>query len=526
MTTAGAPSRAELPPHDLAAEEALLGDVLVLPHALAQVADVVAADDFYSPGHGHIYAALVELRGEDGAAVDALVLADRLRQRGQLDAVGGPEHLTALSARTSGAFTRHAHTIADHAHRRRLIASALQIAETARTGADPRPALDGLTALADAKVDKRAGVVRLSDVAPERVNWLWPGRLPLGKLVMLDGDPSVGKSTLSVDIAARLTTGSPMPDGSRLASPADVVLMSAEDGAADTIRPRLDAAGGDPSRVHLFVEVADTAPDGSPRRRPPSLPVDVARLERLVVDTGAKLVIVDVLAAYLGGADSHKDTDVRRVLHPLAAMAARTGCVVICLRHLSKSGGANPIYRGGGSIAFIGAARVGLLAAADPEDDSRRVLAVSKSNLAAIPDALAYRLVDSPEHGCARVQWEGATAHRAADLLLVRDEEQSDAHDAAAVLAEILADGPLWVKQARDAMAEAGFNKDQARRAKERLRVRSIKVGRPGDPDSGWKWELPEGGKREGEGGEGGSTPNPAPFASFVPPSEPEDDAA
>src|SRR5262249_61214174 len=107
----------------------------------------------------------------------------------------------------------------------------------------------------------------------------------------------------------------------------------------------------------------------------------------------ARLVVVDVLAAYLSGqVDSYRDADVRRALHPLARLAEETGSVVLVLRHLSKSGGTNALYRGGGSIGIIGAARVGLLAAIDPEDDGRRVLAVTKSNLAAIPSALAYRL--------------------------------------------------------------------------------------------------------------------------------------
>lgn len=333
------------------------------------------------------------------------------------------------------------------------------------------------------------GVQRLADVEPERVAWLWPGRLPFGKLVMFDGDPSVGKSTLSVDIAARVSTGSPMPDGHALDGPADVVLLSAEDGASDTIRPRLDAAGGDPRRVHLLVDVLEHDDEGRARRRPPVLPLDVERLEALIRSENARLAVVDVLAAFLGSVDSHRDTDVRRVLHPLAAMAAHTGCVVLCLRHLSKGGGTNPLYRGGGSIAFTGAARVALLAGVDPDDEGRRILAVSKCNLAPITDALAYRLVDASEHGCARVHWEGSVAHSASDLLALPDRD-ADGRDVADVLVEVLADGPMLVKDALDAMVDAGFSKDQAKRAKAKAGVRSVKFGKPGDRESGWKWEL------------------------------------
>jgi hypothetical protein len=106
-------------------------------------------------------------------------------------------------------------------------------------------------------------VVRMADVTPERVSWLWPGRIPAGKLTVIDGDPGDGKSTLSLDLAARVSTGSPMPDGTR-AAPGNVLVLSAEDGVADTIRPRLDAAGADPERVIVLTEMVE---DG---RAPPS----------------------------------------------------------------------------------------------------------------------------------------------------------------------------------------------------------------------------------------------------------------
>ncbi len=123
-----------------------------------------------------------------------------------------------------------------------------------------------------------ANTVRLSDVDPERVRWLWPGRLPLGKLVVLDGDPGVGKSTLALDIAARLSTGRGWPDGGTC-PPGGVLILSAEDGLADTIRPRLDAAGGDPTRVHALTEVRYVGEDGQLRARPPTLS-DVDELRR------------------------------------------------------------------------------------------------------------------------------------------------------------------------------------------------------------------------------------------------------
>lgn len=156
---------------------------------------------------------------------------------------------------------------------------------------------------------------RVADVATERVRWLWQGRIPLGKVTVLDGDPGLGKSTFTLDLAARVSTASPLPTGERPEAPASVILLSAEDGIADTIRPRLEAAEADLDRVHVFEHVLDL--EGVPR--PPSIPMDVAHIERLVVTEGATLVVVDPLMAYLGaGVDSHRDQDVRRAMFALA----------------------------------------------------------------------------------------------------------------------------------------------------------------------------------------------------------------
>ena len=254
-------------------------------------------------------------------------------------------------------------------------------------------------------------VTRLSEVTPEPVEWLWPGRLPVGKVVVLDGDPGVGKSTLALDLAARVTTGSPMPDGHRLSSAGGAIILSAEDGAADTIAPRMAAAGGDSSRVGLLQGCWEPAEDSRADNRmlrPIILPRDLPALAGAIRSYSARLVIVDVLMAYLDGrTDSYRDQDVRSALAPLIRLAEDTGACIVLIRHLSKSGGTHAVYRGGGSIGIVGAARVGLLVAPDPDDSDRRILAVTKCNVAKMAPAMAYRLIGDGAHGCARVRWEG-----------------------------------------------------------------------------------------------------------------------
>lgn len=262
----------------------------------------------------------------------------------------------------------------------------------------------------------------LADVKPEPVEWLWPGYLPRGKIVTLDGDPGLGKSTLALALAAAVTTGAAWPDGTRCERPGNVLLLSAEDGLADTVRPRLDAAGADVTKVHAIDGVPITTEDGEQVLRPLTL-ADVDALAAAVTTTGAALIIVDVLMAHLpSGADSHKDQDIRRVLGRLSKLADSTGCAIVLIRHLNKAKGGDPIYRGGGSIGIVGAARAGLLVAADPSNPEVRVLASIKSNLGPAPKSLSYRLT-GVESGVARVEWGGEVEHSAHDLLRGPDDE-------------------------------------------------------------------------------------------------------
>jgi hypothetical protein len=326
-----------------------------------------------------------------------------------------------------------------------------------------------------------ANVVRVSDVSRERVQWLWPGRMPRGKLVMVDGDPGLGKSTLMLDCAAKISTGSPWPDGAPCDC-GDVILLSAEDGIADTIRPRLEAARADLDRVHAFQAVL--AEDG--QAAPPSIPRDLDTLERVVEETGALLVIVDVLSAFLSShVDSHRDQDVRSALMPLAKLAERTGACVVALRHLNKAGGANALYRGGGSIGIIGAARVGMLVAPDPEDGSR---AVTKSNLAAIPPSLVYRIVTDDEFECGRIAWDGESRHSAGDLLAgpSNDEERSARDEAVEFLRDVLAGCPMPAREVKRLAREAGIAERTLDRARKRAGVVTRKEGFGGK----WVWAL------------------------------------
>jgi putative DNA primase/helicase len=329
-----------------------------------------------------------------------------------------------------------------------------------------------------------AGAVRLSEVQPEAVEWLWHGRIARGKLTLIDGDPGLGKSLLTLDMSARLTTGAAWPDGQPCPVQGSVLLLGAEDGLADTVRPRLDAAGADAHHVYALPVVGDAG-----NERQPSIPDDIPAIEAQLVVTGAVLLVLDPLMAYLSGdVNSHRDQDVRRALAPLAAMADRLRVAVVVVRHLNKSSGGPAIYRGGGSIGLAGAARIVLAVGTDPEDETRRVLAPVKANLSAPSPSLAYRLVEAP--GAVRIEWLGASSVTAGQLLAapVNDEERSQLADACDFLRDRLSDG--WVEAAAvtKEAGQAGISTATLKRAKARLEVASERKGF--GSDGRWFWTL------------------------------------
>lgn len=267
---------------------------------------------------------------------------------------------------------------------------------------------------------KQAPVTTLSDVESQQVDWLWQRRIPLGKITILDGDPGMGKSLLSIFIAACVTTGQPMPDGAP-GKQGKVILIAPEDAAEDTIKPRVEAAGGDPSQVLLLdnmelLNIRDTKKIKF-NERPFSLAQDMGILEQAIKQTKTILVVIDPLMAVLGHSiDSSRDQDVREVLTPLAQVAERTGCAILIIRHLNKGSSDNILYRGSGSIGIIAVARIGLLVAHAPDDEQKRVFATIKNNLSKIAPNLSYQIAEN-EQGAPYIQWFGENHHTTSTLL-------------------------------------------------------------------------------------------------------------
>ena len=279
-------------------------------------------------------------------------------------------------------------------------------------------------------------LINMNDVEIEQVEWLWEGYIPVGKLTILQGDSGKGKTMAMLNLIAAFTTGRDLldPPGSpQIREPINVIYQTAEDGLADTVKPRLVAAGADCSRVSVI--------DEGERM----LSMTDERLIWAIRETDAGLVVLDPIQAYLGeNVDMHRANEVRPRLKHLGDIAAVNSCGMVLIGHLNKKDSGKPEYRGLGSIDFTAAARSVILCAESPRDRDVRVLASTKCSLTYPPDPVAFRL--SKERG---FEWEGTYDITAEELLQSTRVKGQKTIAAKAFLASELQVPSLWRKQKR-----------------------------------------------------------------------------
>lgn len=309
-----------------------------------------------------------------------------------------------------------------------------------------------------------------STVTAQKVEWLWFPYIPYGKITVIQGDPGDGKTTFALSIASLLSIGGLMPDTLGPISREKILYQSAEDGAEDTLKPRLVSAGADCTQV-AFIDDSEN-----------QLTLDSPRLESAIVEAGARMLVLDPLQAYLGeSGEINRAEGIRPMLKKLAAIAERTKCAIVMIGHMNKAVGTKGLYRGLGSIDIAAAARSILLIGRIRDNHSIRVMAHLKSSLAEEGPSIAFEI-----DGHSGIRWIGEYDVTADELLngSFTPDEGSKINMAEGIISKLLVAGSKPCTRLYEACAREKIGKRTVDIAKKNLGVRSQKRA------DGWYWSL------------------------------------
>ena len=253
-------------------------------------------------------------------------------------------------------------------------------------------------------------LIHMEDVVSKEVEWLWYPYIPYGKITIVEGDPGEGKTTLVLKLAAALSRGLPLPcDDDKEYEPIHIIYQTAEDGIEDTIKPRLEKAGADCSMIRVIDETDK------------ELSITDDRLEQAIIETGARLIILDPIQAYIGATvDMHRANEIRPVLKHLGIIAEKHNCAIILIGHMNKASGSKSTYRGLGSIDIQATARSVLLVARLRDKPNIRIMAHDKSSLAPAGDAIGFEMTE--DNGMVCIGPYDITIDELADELLSGNE--------------------------------------------------------------------------------------------------------
>lgn len=318
---------------------------------------------------------------------------------------------------------------------------------------------------------KELKLIQMSQVEVEDIKWVWYPYIPYGKITVVQGDPGEGKTTFVLALIALLTKGEPLPEEETGAVPINVIYQTAEDGLADTIKPRLLSVSADCSRV-LVIDENEV-----------ELTLSDERLEQAIKKTNAKVIVLDPIQAYLGGdVDMHRANEIRPIMKRLALLAERTDCAVILIGHMNKMGGAKSAYRGLGSIDIRAAVRSVLVVGRVKDEPTLRIVAHDKSNLAPEGKSIAFEL--DPDTGFA---WKGYCETTVDELLCGNGSLLSKTAQAEKLLKDLLSEGEMLSEEITNQAKELDISNRTLKIAKQNIGVKSFRKG------DKWYSSLPRG---------------------------------
>ena len=331
---------------------------------------------------------------------------------------------------------------------------------------------------------------KISDIEPKPINWLWEDYMAKGAITLITGEPELGKSQITLNMSAIVTTGGIWPDNrKKQCKVGNVILISAEDSLEHTIRTRLEANSANMDKIYHL----DGIGDYNSGNKLFNLKSNLNELETMINQIeGVSLIVIDPLSAFIAGVDSYKNTDVRSMLAPLSKLAEKYDIAIVGVEHPPKSSNGKAINQVGGSKAFIAAARSAYLVSKDPQDEKRSLFLRIKNNLTSHSVGISFRLeeVILPTGEISKVVWGDEPVKITADEVLAyynRTEFQHGKESRTKWLQEELADGPKNAAEVEKKALTQGMTQKQLRTAKEYAGVSSDKT----DFDGGWNLSLP-----------------------------------
>ncbi len=324
--------------------------------------------------------------------------------------------------------------------------------------------------------------------------WIWQGRIALGKVTLISGDPGLGKSQLTANMAATVTNSGTWPD-STSAPYGRVVILSAEDDASDTIVPRLAAAGADLSLVEINHGITKLEHENIVTGQV-NLSTDLRAIADLInTYPDINMIIIDPISAYLGKVDDHRNGEVRSVMAKLSGLASDRNVAIVCITHNNKSNNQEALLRSIGSIGFVASARAAFCVVRDPDDQNKRLFLPTKNNIGNDTTGFSFtiepHIFDSKGVETSRIVWNTEKVTSTANEVMSRSlnlDEKSALEEATDFLTDILKNSPKSVNEIEREAKSACISWATMRRAKIKIGAKAIKCGK----DSGWFWELPK----------------------------------